>query len=80
MHRAATCATALFAFFIAQLSAAACLAEVATHRSEHFVLTTDVDQAEVKQQLERLESLLSYLADYWGKPVPGFDPGLVITL
>jgi hypothetical protein len=71
MNRVAPLVALLLALVVAQLPRPARAAEVATHRSEHFVLTTDVGEAEAKVQLDRLEALLAHLADYWGKPPQG---------
>ena len=41
------------------------------YRSPHFLVHTDLSPAEAKELMTRLETMLSYVADYWGRPPSG---------
>ncbi len=44
---------------------------VAEYRSQHFFMTTDLSAAEAKEQLDRLETMLGLISEYWGRPSRG---------
>lgn len=47
------------------------VARPADYRSEHFYIHTDLSAAEAHELLERLETMLGLIADYWGRPPSG---------
>lgn len=43
----------------------------ADYTSKHFILHTDLSPDEAKELLTRLETMLGYVAGYWGRPLSG---------
>ncbi|MEX0712157.1 MAG: hypothetical protein WD278_07390, partial [Pirellulales bacterium] len=43
----------------------------ADYRSQHFLIHTDLSASEAKELLERLETMLSLISTYWGRPPSG---------
>src|SRR5690606_6721031 len=44
---------------------------IATFRSRNFELRTDLSAEEAGELLQRLETMLGFVADYWGRPHRG---------
>jgi len=54
-----------------QVPAAAAAAQARDVRSRHFLVHTDLSQDEANRLVARLETLLSLISTYWGRPMQG---------
>ncbi|MEQ8790938.1 MAG: hypothetical protein RIC55_32040 [Pirellulaceae bacterium] len=69
----------LAAFALVLLSATSALAQrnrseeppIRDYTTKHFVVHTDLSQEEAKELMLRLETMLGYVAGYWGRPPSG---------
>ena len=44
---------------------------IGEYRSQHFFMYTDLPPVEAKELLERLETMLGLISEYWGRPSRG---------
>src|SRR5699024_8109807 len=46
-------------------------AAIADYQSQHFVVHTDLSSHDAHELLERLETMLALISQYWGRPSAG---------